>query len=193
MAKRQKLVINSEELVQNLKQSAGKGVDAFFSSPSPTSQQAPEAPKAALESVVPTQEVSQGLKHRNRAREGISPSTGQSIDEPAGQLVGPHIVQGAEEKKESKQASNIAINLASNIAILQNEIDSLLSVAYKAQTFRFTPEELRLLRDISYSLSGLFDKKIGQADILRLGLLLVRKLLETNQEEVIAILQAIKK
>lgn len=36
MAKRQTLKYNSEELTQNLKQSAGKGVDVFFPSPFPT-------------------------------------------------------------------------------------------------------------------------------------------------------------
>jgi hypothetical protein len=174
MAKRQKLIINSEDLVQNLRQSAGKGVDAFFSSPSPTpnltaqpaEKYVPQPKKTALERV----ETSQVVPHENRPAK--TPK---------------------EEKQASKQEINIAINIVCNIAILQTDLYELLSVAYKAQTFRFTPEELKQLREVSYSLSNLLEKKVGQADLLRLGFFLLRKLLDTNNKEVIAILQAIKK
>lgn len=93
-------------------------------------------------------------------------------------------------KQTSNLANKQAILFASNIAILQNDLEQYILTAYKAQTLRFTPEELRRLKDLSYNLSNTLDKKIGQADLLRLGLLLLEKHLDENREAVLAILQA---
>jgi hypothetical protein len=49
MGKRQKLDYNSEELVRNLKQSTGQGVDALFSPPSPPRPETAEEPQAPAE------------------------------------------------------------------------------------------------------------------------------------------------
>lgn len=101
------------------------------------------------------------------------------------------------EKKEElsmaiPQTIKQEIQLAINIAILHNEIDDLMKNAYKSQTFRFTPEELKKLRDLSYSLSNLLDKKITQGDLLRLGFLLLKKHLADNKESMITLLKTIK-
>lgn len=92
----------------------------------------------------------------------------------------------------SNMVNKQAILFARNIAILQNDLERYILTAYKAQTFRFTPEELRRLKDLSYNLSNTLDRKIGQADLLRLGLLLLEKHLDENREAVLAILQASK-
>lgn len=95
-------------------------------------------------------------------------------------------------QQTSNLATKQAILFTSNIAILQTDLERYILTAYKAQTFRFTPEELRRLRDLSYNLSNTLDRKIGQADLLRLGLLLLEKHLDENREAVLAILQGSK-
>ena len=96
-----------------------------------------------------------------------------------------------QDKQERNITSKKEILLAINIAILQNDITDM-PTAYKSQTFRFTPEELQKLQDYSYSLTRSLGKKVGQGDLLRIAFLLLSKGLETDEKNIIAILQASK-
>ena len=121
------------------------------------------------------------------ANQNIDSSQPTQVDEPASQQANQ-----LASKQTSNMTNNIAIQMASNIAILQSDLQKYILTPYKAQTFRFTPEELRHLKDWSYILSNALDKKIGQADLVRLGLLLLERHLEENRDAIDAILQASK-
>jgi len=95
-----------------------------------------------------------------------------------------------------QQASNITDNIVSNIAILQFSAEDLAALrqgTYKPQTFRFTETEMAWLREMAYQLSkDLTRGKVNQVDLLRIGLRLVHKLLATNKEDLIHILEEMK-
>jgi hypothetical protein len=129
----------------------------------------------------------------------IKAHPGQTIKPPSAQPTPPPPSSATPNEQvvfANKQTSNMAnkqaILFASNIAILQTDLERYILTAYKAQTFRFTPDELKRLKDLSYNISNTLDRKIGQADLLRLGLLLLEKHLDVNREAVLAILQASK-
>lgn len=164
MAKRQKLDYNNQELAQNLKESTGQGVNALFSPPSPP------AASARMETPLDKPEVAE----RNRLESDHQAAEGSQ-----------------KAKTAIKQANNIAINIDCNIAISQQELDQLRLTGFKAQTFRFTEEELERLKEQSYSLSRLLKKKIGQGDLLRVSLLLFDKAFASQQESLLAILKEI--
>lgn len=166
MAKRKPLSFNNEELTKNLKESTGKGLNAFFS-PTPPSQNVEQKPKSKKEAQLHT-EIKQDSKKAKMVK----------------------------IRKETKQESNITNNIASNITILQftnNEIEKLREPAYKAQTFRLTEREIEWVKDTSYHLSKEIKYgKISQADILRISFKLFEKLLENNKADLLKILQQIK-
>lgn len=94
---------------------------------------------------------------------------------------------------ESNIASNQAINIASNIAILQEDVQALRDTASIQRTFRLTKEEIDWLVDTSYQLSRGFKRgKVSQVDILRIGLKLFKNLLPKNKGELIKLLETIK-
>ena len=95
-----------------------------------------------------------------------------------------------------QQASNMDSNSASNIAILQFSAEDLAALrqgTYKPQTFRFTETEMAWLREVAYQLSKDLPRgKVNQVDLLRIGLRLVHKLLATNKNDLIHILEEMK-
>ncbi len=139
MVKRSPLSFNNEELTKNLKESAGKGLNAFF----PTTPQ-PETPK------------------------------------------------GEKPKKAIKQASL----QASKLAILQftdDEINELKEPAYKGQTYRLTDQEIEWLKDTAYKLNKEYKKtRVTQVDLVRISFKLLAKLIESNEADLMKILQRIK-
>lgn len=99
-------------------------------------------------------------------------------------------------KKETKKVSNKAINIDSNIAILQfddNDIESLRESPYRAQTFRFSEAELEWLKDASYRLSKEVKRgKVAQTDILRVAMKMFENALAINKAKLMEILEKIK-
>jgi hypothetical protein len=95
-----------------------------------------------------------------------------------------------------QQASNITDNIVSNIAILQfsaEDLGALRQGTYKPQTFRFAETEMAWLREMAYQLSKDLPRgKVNQVDLLRIGLRLVHKLLTTNKDDLIHILEKMK-
>ncbi len=93
-------------------------------------------------------------------------------------------------------APTTAIKQYDNIAILQldeKEIKALRQSTQKAQTFRFTEEEVEWLKDTAYQLSKeLPQRRVNQADIVRLGMKFFEKNLSTNKIELLALIEAIK-
>ena len=166
MVKRSPLSFDNEELTKNLKESTGKGLNAFFS-PTPPPQNVEKKPELKKETHLQT-EIKQGNKEAKMMK----------------------------INKKNKQESNITNNIASNITILQftdNEIEELREPAYKAQTFRLTEREIEWVKDTSYHLSkDIKHGKISQADILRISFKLFEKFLENNKEDLVKILQQIK-
>ena len=115
----------------------------------------------------------------------LSPVTSE-VKDVSKPIIEPEVPQEqSTEKIKSSQASNITTLDATNIAILQltkDEIDELRETAYKAQTFRFSEDELNWLRDRSYGLTRALGKKVGQNDLLRLSLKIFRKLATDKQK-----------
>ncbi len=95
-----------------------------------------------------------------------------------------------------KQASNIATNQASNIAILQfddTDIEHLREAAYKAQTYRFSDREVEWIKDTAHRLSKEIQRgKVAQVDILRVGIKLFEYVLAMNKVELLKILDRMK-
>lgn len=91
-------------------------------------------------------------------------------------------------------ASNIAIQQASNIAILpfdEADIAALQESTYKPQTFRFSESEVEWLKDTAYRLSKELKRgRVNQVDILRVSLRLFKRLLAADKA---GLLQTIEK
>ena len=170
MVKRSPLSFNNEELTKNLKESTGKGLNAFFS-PTPPPQNVEKKPELKKETHLQT-EIKQDIKEVKMMK------------------------TNKKNKQESNITNNIASNIVSNITILQfsdNEIEELREPAYKAQTFRLTERETEWVKDASYHLSkDIKHGKISQSDILRISFKLFEKFLENNKEDLLKILQQIK-
>ncbi len=116
------------------------------------------------------------------------------VPETAAEL--PVIAGNIAIQQASNMDSNIADNIVSNIAILQfsaEDIAALRQGTYKPQTFRFTETEMAWLREMAYQLSKDLPRgKVNQVDLLRIGLRLVHKLLATNKDDLIHILEEMK-
>ena len=112
-----------------------------------------------------------------------SPSPAEEVDELPG-------------KEGIKQSVKQGTDMESNMAILplsQEEIEALREPAYKAQTFRLTHEEVEWIRDTAYRLSKEVRRgKVAQADIVRMGLKMIKKLLTTHKADLVAILEGIR-
>jgi hypothetical protein len=96
MAKRQTLNYDSEELTQHLKQSAGQGVDAFFSSPSPTqskpSVRRPPSVKKPGSTSTPRRRPVQKAPHPATALSTTQPSN-SSVNRSSNRPVDPSVDQ----------------------------------------------------------------------------------------------------
>lgn len=163
MAKRKPLSFDNEELTKNLKESTGKGVDAFFSS-TPQPQIVGQALEPEKESELHTKQESREAKK---------------------------IKTNKDTKQANNISSNIVSNITI-LQFTDDEIEELREPAYKAQTFRLTEKEIEWIKDISYLLSKeIKHGKVSQADILRISFKLFEKSLENNKADLIKILQAI--
>ena len=100
-------------------------------------------------------------------------------------------------KKESKKTGKKERNITSNITILQlfsdKDIEELREPAYMAQTYRLRERDIEWIKDTAHELSKEFKRrKVSQTDILRIAFKLFENLLQTNKEELKALLDKIK-
>lgn len=112
-------------------------------------------------------------------------------------MVQPHPRENSAPKKESKKPDKKERNITSNITILQlfseKDIEELREPAYMAQTYRLRERDIEWIKDTAHSLSKEFKRrKVSQTDILRIAFKLFENLLETNKEELKALLDKIK-
>ena len=95
-----------------------------------------------------------------------------------------------------QQASNTAINIASNTAIVQlstEDIEQLKEIGYKARTYRLTDKEAKWVKDTAHLLDDDIKRgEISRVDLIRLGIKLVERLLLIDKKALIKILEAIK-
>ncbi len=93
-------------------------------------------------------------------------------------------------------ASNIAIQQASNIAILpfdEADIAALQESTYKPQTFRFSESEVEWLKDTAYRLSKELKRgRVNQVDILRVSLRLFKRLLAADKAGLLETIEKMK-
>jgi len=162
MAKRKPLSFNNEELTKNLKESTGKGIDAFFS-PTP-----------------PPQVVEQKLEPKKEARP-IAKTKQESKEAKMIKI-----------KKETKQESNITSNItilqftddeieelrepaykAQTFRLTEREIEWVKDTSY------------HLSKEVKRG-------KVSQADVLRISFKLFENFLEINKTSLIKILERIK-
>ena len=162
MAKRKPLSFNNKELTKNLKESTGKGIDAFFS-PTP-----------------PPQVVEQKLEPKKEPQ----PITKIKQDSKEAKMI--------KIKKETKQVSNITSNItilqftddeieelrepaykAQTFRLTEREIEWVKDTSY------------HLSKEIKRG-------KVSQADVLRISFKLFANFLEINKTSLIKILERIK-
>ena len=162
MAKRKPLSFNNEELTKNLKESAGKGLDAFFS-PTPLPQIVEQKPETGKEAQFLTK-----IKQENKEAKIIK------------------------TKKEAKQESNITSNMtilqftddeieelrepaykAQTFRLTERETEWVKDTSY------------RLSKEIKRG-------KVSQADILRISFKLFANFLAIKKADLIKILEQIK-
>jgi hypothetical protein len=169
--KRTPLAFNTNQLTDGLKESAGKGVDAFFSPLSlPPSQSQIEPP--ALKSKTQHKEM-------HRSRSSIHPEQRTEID--------------SEKEEEKTQKSD---NIRRNIVILhldETDITRLREATDRVQTYRLTQHEIEWMKDTAYRLSKELKRgKVSQADILRIAILLFENYLGAHKDELLEILEKMK-
>lgn len=162
MAKRKPLSFNNEELTNNLKESTGKGLGAFFS-PSPPSHNIEQKPRPKKETQVP-------IKIKQDNKEAIM----------------------VKIKKATKQVSNIASNItilqftddeieelrepaykAQTFRLTEREIEWIKDTSY------------HLSKEVKRG-------KISQVDILRISFKLFANFLEINKADLMKIFEQIK-
>ena len=162
MAKRKPLSFNNEELTKNLKESAGKGLDAFFS-PAPLPQVVEQKPEPRKEAQLFTK-----IKQDSKKAKMIK------------------------TKKEAKQESNITSNItilqftddeieelrepaykAQTFRLTERETEWVKDTSY------------RLSKEIKRG-------KVSQADILRISFKLFANFLAIKKADLIKILERIK-
>jgi len=162
MAKRKPLSFNNEELTKNLKESTGKGIDAFFS-PTPP-------PQVAEQKLEPKKEARPIAKTKQESKEA----------------------KMIKIKKETKQESNITSNItilqftddeieelrepaykAQTFRLTEREIEWVKDTSY------------HLSKEIKRG-------KVSQADVLRISFKLFANFLEINKTSLIKILDRIK-
>ena len=162
MVKRKPLSFNNKELTKNLKESAGKGMDALFS-PTPLPQAVKQKPE-------PEEESQSLIKIKQNSKEAKITKT----------------------KKETKQESNITSNItilqftddeieelrepaykAQTFRLTERETEWVKDTAY------------HLSKEIKRG-------KVSQADVLRISFKLFANFLEINKTVLIKILERIK-
>lgn len=115
---------------------------------------------------------------------------------PAVEVYPPQANSSEPERPGDDIASNIAIQQASNIAILpfdEADIAALQESTYKPQTFRFSESEVEWLKDTAYRLSkDLKRGRVNQVDILRVSLRLFKRLLATDKARLLQTIEKMK-
>jgi len=162
MAKRKPLSFNNEELTKNLKESAGKGLDAFFS-PTPLPQNVDQKPETKKETQFHT-EIKQGSKEAKMVK--IRKETKQES------IITNNITILQFTDDEIEKLREPAYK-AQTFRLTEREIEWVKDTSY------------HLSKEIKYG-------KISQADILRISFKLFEKLLENNKADLLKILQQIK-
>lgn len=132
MANRQKLDYNSEELTQNLKRSAGQGVDAFFPERSPTS-----GPKSQSWAKSEAQQPPNNGDRQSVDRPGKQPT--ESADRQIVKIPGNH------EPMTPRHREN------ANPSMVETVRKAVKQVGKEAATHRFTIDEKRAIADIVYT------------------------------------------
>lgn len=112
------------------------------------------------------------------------------------EVYSPQSVSPEPSQTKDDVASNIAIQQASNIAILQfdeADIAALQESTYKPQTFRLSESEVEWLKDTAYRLSKELKRgRVNQVDILRVSLRLFNNMLATNKADLIEAFEKMK-
>ena len=157
--KRPPLEINA--ITESLKESKGQGVDVLF--PTPTNTTAND------QELKTSQKTPSRLPQRQKAP---SPPT---KNKQAKLLT---------SKNVSKQVSKYTSNGESQEANIEERIlASLHTTDLKANTFRYTQEELDFIRDIVYEADVQYKTKLDKNDIARIGLEWLMVDWRTNKKE----------
>ena len=162
MAKRKPLSFNNEELTKNLKESAGKGMDALFS-PTPLPQVVEQKPESRKESRSLTK-----IKQESKEAKMIKINK--------------------ETKQESNITSNITILQFTNDEIEELREPAYKAQTFRLterETEWVKDTAYHLSKEIKRG-------KVSQADILRISFKLFANLLEINKASLIKILKRIK-
>lgn len=97
---------------------------------------------------------------------------------------------------DSQTADNTTTQQYDNIAILQleeNQVRALRQSTHKAQTFRFTEQEIEWLKDTAYELSkALPHRRVNQTDIVRIGIKFFDKALQQKRSDLLRLIEDIK-
>ena len=98
-----------------------------------------------------------------------------------------------DSKLARKNASKLASKKASKLAISQfteEDIADLRQSTYKQLNVRGTEDEAEWLRDTAYQLSKAVKRgKVDQADIIRVGIRLFQKFLESSKADLVEVLE----
>ena len=118
----------------------------------------------------------------------VQPSA-PAAPKPQVQAEKPQVASMLARKKDSKLASKNASMLA--ISPFTNEdMIALRQSTYNQLNVRGTETEAEWLKDVAYQLSKEVKRgRVNQGDIIRVGLRLFQKLMDTNKAELIKILE----
>ena len=151
MTKRQRLDFNSDELTANLKTSAGKGMNAFFSAPSsPPAKPVPQPPQPK-EKVTQVQASKHARTHQPTKR-SMQASTPPCTDAPVHARTIEQLKRAIANKKH-----------------------------LSSFTFRFKTEELERLDNVTEKMNENMEQKISKNDIVRLSLVWLLQEYEQNK------------
>ena len=99
----------------------------------------------------------------------------------------------------SKVASSQAFNIACDVVIGANDIESLRQTAHTNRSYRFTEPELEGLEDTEYRLNkklrGKSDGRkdtINKNEIVRISLKLFEKIVQNDEDTVLTLIQSMK-
>ena len=176
--KRTPLAFNTNQLTDGLKESAGQGVNAFFSSPVVQIPQPQTEPPPLSEP--------ETVKDEMRAPTIESPGLAEHD-----QL---HPLKKVSITKEQKAIPQQRITR--NITILhldEADITRLREATDRVQTYRLTKHEIEWMKDAAYRLSKELKRgKVAQADILRIAIILFEQYLGAHKDELIDVLEKMK-
>ena len=162
MAKRKPLSFNNEELTKNLKESAGKGLDAFFS-------QAPP-PQVVEQKPEPGKEAQLLTKIKQDSKEAKMIKIKKEIKQESNITSNITILQFTDDEIEELREP---AHKAQTFRLTERETEWVKDTSY------------RLSKEIKRG-------KVSQADILRISFKLFASFLALNKADLIKILERIK-